>query len=79
MEKNAQLMRQLYRILNDARYISSTYHSFIRSTVPVVRTPAESIYQQLVGLHAQHDDVNKLIRSVGSHMAACLVGDEDGL
>jgi phospholipid N-methyltransferase len=79
LEKNAQLVRQLYRILNDAKYISSTYHGFVRSTVAVDITPAESIYQQLVGLHPQHDDVNKLIRSVGCHMAACLVGDEDGL
>ncbi|KAI1205468.1 BcPKS19, polyketide synthase [Annulohypoxylon truncatum] len=79
LDKHKQLVQQFYRVLEDGKLISSTNRGFVRSDTPVDETPAESIYQQLIGLHPQHDDVNKLVRAVGSQMAACLTGEQDGL
>lgn len=79
LKKHARLVSQLYRVLEDGKLITSTDRGFVRSDVPVDDTPAESIYQDLIGLHPQHDDVNKLVRAVGSRLAACLSGAQDGL
>lgn len=79
LKKHAQLVSQLYRVLEDGKLITLTDRGFARSDGPVDETPAESIYQDLVGRHPQHDDVNKLVRAVGSRLAACLTGEQDGL
>ncbi|KAI1140804.1 BcPKS19, polyketide synthase [Hypoxylon sp. FL0543] len=79
LDKHARLVRQLYRILEDGKLISSTTQGFVRTDAPVNETPAESIYQELIGLCPQHDNVHKLVRAVGSRLAACLTGDQDGL
>ncbi|KAH8727766.1 BcPKS19, polyketide synthase [Phaeosphaeriaceae sp. PMI808] len=79
LENHAKLVAQLYRAIEDGKLIASTKDGFIRSSIPVSKVSAESIYQQLIGLHPQHDDVYKLIKAVGSRMAACLTGDENGL
>ncbi|KAI1195589.1 BcPKS19, polyketide synthase [Nemania serpens] len=79
LEKHARLVSQLYRVLEDGKLIASTDRGFARSDAPVDETPAESVFQDLVGRHPQHDDVNKLVRAVGSRLAACLTGEQDGL
>lgn len=77
LDKHEQLVRQFCHILEDGKLISSSRGCFNRTSTPVDPTPAESIYQQIIDLYPQHADVNKLIRSVGSRAAACLVGDAD--
>ncbi|KAI0553005.1 BcPKS19, polyketide synthase [Xylaria curta] len=79
LEKHTQLVSQLYHILEDGKLITQTSRGFVRSDSPIDGTPAESIYQAIVGAYPQHDDVNKLIRAVGSRLAACLIGEQDGL
>ncbi|KAI8949573.1 hypothetical protein F4801DRAFT_580251 [Xylaria longipes] len=66
LKKHAQLVSQLYHILEDGKLITQTNQGF-------------SIYQDIVGAYPQHDDVNKLIRAVGSQLAAYLTGEQDGL
>jgi malonyl CoA-acyl carrier protein transacylase/acyl carrier protein/SAM-dependent methyltransferase len=80
LDKHKQLVRQLYRVLEDGRLvISSKNKGFTRTEVPVGSTPAESIYHQIIDLYPQHASVNKLVRAVGSQMAACLRGDQEGI
>ncbi|ORY67214.1 uncharacterized protein BCR38DRAFT_509936 [Pseudomassariella vexata] len=79
LDKHKKLVRQLYRILEDGKLILSSNQGFSRTDVPVDSIPAEAIYQQIIGLYPQHANVNNLVRTVASQMAACLVGDKDGL
>jgi acyl transferase domain-containing protein/SAM-dependent methyltransferase/acyl carrier protein len=79
LDKHKRLVRQLHRILEDASLISSTSEDFVRGSGVIEERSAESMYQRLVGVHPQHDDINKLVRSVGSQLASCLKGDMDGL
>ncbi|KAI0191545.1 BcPKS19, polyketide synthase [Xylaria flabelliformis] len=79
LKKHTQLVSQLYHILEDGKLIIRTNRGFVRSDTFVDGTPAESIYQDLIGTYPQHDNVNKLIRAVGSQLAACLTGKQDGL
>ncbi|OCK75371.1 putative Phthiocerol synthesis polyketide synthase type I PpsA [Lepidopterella palustris CBS 459.81] len=80
LDKHRQLVRQLHRVLEDGRLvISSKSKGFTRTDVPAESTPAESIYHQIIDLYPQHASVNKLVRAVGSEMAACLRGDKEGL
>lgn len=81
LDKHRQLVRQLYRMLEDGRLIASapSTSGFIRTDVPVDRDSAESIFHQIIDLYPQHASVNKLVRTVGSEMAPCLRGDKEGL
>ncbi|PQE27928.1 Beta-ketoacyl synthase protein [Rutstroemia sp. NJR-2017a BBW] len=79
LPKHTKLMRQLHRILEDGNVIQSTNQGFVLTDSPLDPTPAESIYQQTLNLHPEHDIVLKLVRSVGSQLASCLSGEKDGL
>ncbi|KAJ8128197.1 hypothetical protein O1611_g5440 [Lasiodiplodia mahajangana] len=79
LEKHKQLVSQLYRILEDGKLIVTTSQGYVRSEIPVDETPAETIYRDLIGMFPQDDDVHKLVRAVGSQLAACLTGEQDGL
>ncbi|GAP87780.1 putative thiolase-like protein [Rosellinia necatrix] len=79
LKKHTKLVSQLYRIIEDEKLVKSTNRGYTRSDVPIDEASAESVYWDIVGLYPQHDDVNKLIRSVGSQLAACLIGEQDGL
>lgn len=81
LDKHRQLVRQLYRVLEDGRLVAASPNQpgFTRTEVPVEQASAESIYHQMIDLYPQHASVNKLVRAVGSEMAACLRGDKEGL
>lgn len=81
LQKHEQLVRQLYRVLADGDLVthSKDDNNFIRTDVTIDPTPAESIYHQIIDLFPQHAVVNKLVRAVGSQMAACLSGVKEGL
>ena len=74
-----QLVSQLYRILADGNLTLAANGGYLRSNVPVDNTPAESLYQKILGPYPQHSNVNKLVKIVGSQLAACLTGEKDGL
>lgn len=78
--KHAQLTRQFHRALQDGGLITeSSSGSFIRADHAVDPTPAEQIYREIIDLHPQHASVLKLVRAVGSEMAACLSGRKEGI
>lgn len=79
LEKYSRLMSRLYEIIEDGNLISRTDGGYIRTDTVIDPTAAETIYQQMIKLHPQHAVVNKLVRIVGSQLAACLVGDANGL
>ncbi|CAG9984962.1 unnamed protein product [Clonostachys byssicola] len=79
LNKHSKLVRQLYRVLEDGNLIKESAGAFIRTNVPVDPESAESIYNQTIDLFPQHASVNKLVRAVGSEMAACLRGDKEGI
>lgn len=79
LDKHKQLVHRLYEILVDGKLISSKDGNFVRTDVSVDRTGAETIYREIVDLHPEHGNVTKLVRVVGSQLAACLVGDVDAL
>ncbi|KAF2972671.1 hypothetical protein GQX73_g957 [Xylaria multiplex] len=79
LNRHSRLVAQLYRILEDGKLITATNGGFVRTTTAIDEASAESIYQGLVGLYPQHDDVHKLVKSVGSQLAPCLTGEQDGL
>ena len=74
-----QLVSQLYRVLADGNLILAANGGFLRSNVPIDNTPAESLYQKILEPYPQHSSVNKLVKIVGSQLAACLSGEKDGL
>ncbi|KAI0415829.1 BcPKS19, polyketide synthase [Xylaria grammica] len=79
LHRHSRLVLQLYHILEDGKLITATSKGFVRSHTAIDDAAAESIYQEIFGLYPQHDDVNKLVRSVGSRLASCLTGEQDGL
>ena len=79
LDKHKQLVRRFYSVLEDGNLISWKDGKFVRTDASIDPTPAETIYHEIIDLYPQHADVNKLVRVVGSQLAACLVGDVDGL
>ena len=79
LARHKQLVRQFYRVLEDGHLISATKAGFVRTDTPVDTTPAETLYQKILDPYPQHANVHKLVKVVGSELAACLKGDKDGL
>ncbi|KAF2230777.1 hypothetical protein EV356DRAFT_579785 [Viridothelium virens] len=79
--RHTQLVRHLYRILEDGKLVISSEDkkSFVRTSVPVDPTPAEIIHSQIIDLFPQHANAHKLLQAVGSKLAACLRGESDGM
>ncbi|KAI3325978.1 alpha/beta-hydrolase [Xylariaceae sp. AK1471] len=61
LDKHKQLVRQLYRVLEDGKLITSNGSDFIRTNAPIDSTPAESIYHEIIDLYPQHASVHKLV------------------
>ena len=80
LDRHKRLIRQLFRVLEHGKLIfPSTDQSFARTDTPADPTNAEGIYHQIIDLYPQHANVNKLVRIVGSKLAACLTGRTDGI
>ncbi|KAI8945339.1 BcPKS19, polyketide synthase [Xylaria longipes] len=80
LERHKRLINRLFRVLEQEKLIfPSTDQSFARTDTPADPTTAESIFHQIVDLYPQHASVNKLVRIVGSKLAACLTGKTDGI
>ncbi|KUL83820.1 hypothetical protein ZTR_06627 [Talaromyces verruculosus] len=80
LEKHKQLVLRFYDVLVDGKLISRKDDGeLIRTDVPIDSTPAETINREIINKYPQHAVVHKLVRTVGSRLAACLVGDVDGL
>lgn len=80
LEKHARLVRHLYHILEDGELITfRDGRSFVRTSVPVDLTLAETVYQHTIDLFPQHASVHKLLQAIGCELAGCLRGDRDGM
>jgi acyl transferase domain-containing protein/SAM-dependent methyltransferase/acyl carrier protein len=74
-----QLVRQLYRVLEDARLITAVNGGFYRTDVPIDTSPAEVLYQAIIPRHPESANVHKLVKVIGTQLASCLVGKTNGL
>ncbi|KAI1178049.1 BcPKS19, polyketide synthase [Nemania sp. FL0916] len=79
LDKHTRLIRRLHVILEHGKLISCTNQGFVRTGFPIDASPAESIYKQIIGTHSHHDSIVELVRTVGSEMASCLIGEKEGL
>ncbi|PVH96269.1 putative polyketide synthase [Periconia macrospinosa] len=74
-----KLVRQLYRVLEDAHLISAANGTFYRTNVPVNTSPAEELYKSILPRYPESANVHKLVRVMGAQLASCLVGEANGL
>lgn len=81
LNKHSQLVRQLYRILEDGALVAMTGDgsTFVRTSKEIEGSSAESIYHEIIDIHPQHASINKLVRAVGAQFAACLRGEKEGI
>ncbi|OCK81842.1 beta-ketoacyl synthase [Lepidopterella palustris CBS 459.81] len=79
LAKHKKLVRQLYNVLEDANLTTLTERGFVRTNTSVDTTPAETIYREVLQAYPEHADVHKLVKVIGSQLAACLAGEQDGL
>jgi malonyl CoA-acyl carrier protein transacylase/acyl carrier protein/SAM-dependent methyltransferase len=79
LPRHKQLVRQLYRVLEDAKLVVNDEGQFIRTAQPVNPTPASTIYEQIIPEFPLHASVHKIVQAVGLELAECLTGEKDGL
>ncbi|KAJ8066571.1 hypothetical protein OCU04_005623 [Sclerotinia nivalis] len=80
LPKHKQLVRQLYRVLEDGGLITvNGQGQFIRTSKPVDPTPASTIYEEIIPAFPLHASVHKVTGAVGKELAGCLTGEKDGL
>ncbi|KAG6299485.1 Type I Iterative PKS [Claviceps purpurea] len=78
--QHSKLVRQLYRVLEDAKLIHTNNHEqFIRTEQAVDPTPASTIYEDVMISFPLEADLHKVVQAVGSQLAECLLGEKDGL
>ncbi|KAK4221363.1 hypothetical protein QBC38DRAFT_522639 [Podospora fimiseda] len=79
LPRHTRLIQQFFRALKDGKLITGQPGDFKRTATPLDKTPASTIYDEILSLHPQHANVNKMVQIVGSKLAPCLKGDLDGL
>ncbi|KAF4900163.1 Methylphloroacetophenone synthase [Colletotrichum fructicola] len=79
LPRHQQLVRRLYRFLEDENIIESSGEIFIRTTKSMETTSGEQVFQDIIDKHPLNGPIRHLLRAVGPHLAACLVGDYDAL
>ncbi|KAI9742965.1 MAG: hypothetical protein M1818_003260 [Claussenomyces sp. TS43310] len=80
LPNHKQLMRQLYRVLEDAELvIVNDQGQYVRTAKLADRTPASTIFEQIIPEFPHHASVHKIVQVVGSELAECLTGEKDGL
>ncbi|EED12110.1 polyketide synthase, putative [Talaromyces stipitatus ATCC 10500] len=78
--RHSKLVRQLYRVLEDAGLITfNEQGQFVRTTKVVDSTPASTIFAQIISEFPLHASVHKIVGVVGEELAECLTGEMDGL
>lgn len=80
LPRHEKLVRQLYRVLEDAGLIIvNDQGQFIRTSKPIDPTPASVIYEEIIPEFPLHASVHKIVHAVGKELAECLTGVKDGL
>ncbi|KAH9227190.1 hypothetical protein K456DRAFT_1754413 [Colletotrichum gloeosporioides 23] len=79
LPRHQQLLHRLYRFLEDENIVESSGDCFIRTSKPIDTTSGEQVFQDIIDNHPLNGPIRHLLRAVGPHLAACLVGDHDAL
>ena len=80
LDRHKQVVRQYYSVLENAGLISvNEAGKFTRTHTPVDRTPASTLFAQIIPDFPHHANVHRVVQAVGSEPAPCLTGDKDGL
>lgn len=80
LPRHRQLVQRLFQFLEQQGVIESPSSGvWTRTTKVIDGTPAEQIFDQVVGKHSLNAAIRHLMRAVGRHMADCLKGDCDAL
>ena len=80
LDRHKQVVRRYQNVLEDARLISvNEAGQFIRTPTPVIRTPASTLFAQIIPDFPHHANVHKVVHAVGSELGPCLTGAKDGL
>ena len=80
LDRHKKVVRQYYSVLEDAHLISlNEAGHFARTSIPVERTPASTLFDQIIPDFPNHANVHKVVQAVGSELAPCLTGEKDGL
>ncbi|KAH0426088.1 beta-ketoacyl synthase domain-containing protein [Colletotrichum camelliae] len=79
LPRHQQLVHRLYRFLEDENIVESSGDCFIRTGKSIDTTSGEQVFQDIIDKHPLNAPIRHLLRAVGPHLAACLVGDHDAL
>jgi acyl transferase domain-containing protein/acyl carrier protein/SAM-dependent methyltransferase len=79
MLKHAKVVRQFYKVLQEASLVRKQGEKLIRSQTPYTKTDAEELVQHMIAAYPQHASELKLLRSTGSKLADVLSGKVDPL
>ncbi|KAG6007492.1 Type I Iterative PKS [Claviceps maximensis] len=78
--QHSQLVRQLYRVLEEAGLIFiKDQKQYTRTEKAVDSTPASAIYKEIITAFPLDASLHKVVQAVGSQLAECLAGDKEGL
>ena len=75
--QHTALMKQLYRVLENATLIYSQGSGIVRSATSIKDTPSHEILQRLLHEFPQHVMELRLLGNMGPHLADFLCGKED--
>ncbi|KAL0938143.1 beta-ketoacyl synthase [Colletotrichum truncatum] len=79
LPRHQQLLRRLHSFLEDKHLIHCSRDAFVRTSDPIETTSGEQVFKYIIGRHPQNAPIRHLLRAVGPHLAACLVGNYDAL
>lgn len=77
--KHGKVVKQYYKVLEEASLIFITEKAMIRTATPVNPKKASQIFEEMVPAFPQHASELKLLNSTGSKLADCLSGKVDPL
>ncbi|WYZ35368.1 hypothetical protein EsH8_X_000015 [Colletotrichum jinshuiense] len=80
LPRHRKLVRRLYNLLEEEGIIEPSEHnSFARTNKAIDSMPGEEIFHQIVSKNPLNAMIRHLLRAVGPHLSACLVGNQDVL
>lgn len=79
LPRHRQLLCQLLHVLEKDRPQSNPYGRPIQIDTGADKVPAEAIYRILKREWPEHASVHRLMHAIGSRLAECLLGKQDGL
>ena len=80
LPRHRQLVRQLFRVLEDAKLLTSNRaDKYVRTSTPAPLVATKDILPPILTDFPQHATVHRIVSVIGSELAPCLTGSKDGL